>query len=79
MVYEDQKDEIWANNFESIHNEIKSHWNGKPQQPNILDAGCNMGIFVNGMNDRGFTDIVGYDINRMSINRGKEVFEDVAD
>ena len=79
MVYEDQKDEIWANNFESIHNEIKSHWNGNPQQPNILDIGCNMGIFVNGMNDRGFTDITGYDINRMSINRGKEVFEDVAD
>ena len=79
MVYEDQKDELWKNNFESIHNEIKSQWNGNPQQPNILDVGCNMGIFVNGMNDKGFTDITGYDINRMSVDRGKEVFKDVAD
>ena len=79
MVYEDQKDDIWNNNFESIHNDIKTEWNGNPALPKILDVGCNMGIFVNGMNDKGFSEVVGYDINRMSIDRGKEVFEDVAD
>ena len=79
MVYEEQKDEIWKNNFESIHDEIKTQWNGNPEQPNILDLGCNMGIFVNGMNDKGFTDITGYDINRMSVDRGKEVYKNVAD
>ena len=78
-VYEEQKDDVWKNNFEAIYTDIKTSWNGNPEQPKILDAGCNMGIFVNGMVNNGFSDIIGYDINRLSVEKGKEVYDSIAD
>ena len=45
----------------------------------ILDLGCNMGIFINGMYKEGYENVIGYDINRLSILHGKETNKDIAD
>ena len=78
-VYEDHAENIWKNNFSIIHKDIESDWSDINESPSILDVGCNMGIFINGMYKEGYSDVTGYDINRPSINKGQSTYPDISD
>ena len=74
QVYASDKHNIWVNNFTPI---IKDWREQKGIEVKILDVGCNLGILVEGANNEGF-DIRGIDINKHSINAGKEAWPKVA-
>ena len=74
QVYASDKHNIWVNNFTPIIKDWREH---KGTEVKILDVGCNLGILVEGANNEGF-DIRGIDINKHSINAGKEAWPKVA-
>lgn len=77
QIYDQDKDNVWENNFKPVMETIKE--DGLNGDSKILDLGCNMGIFINGMYKEGYKNITGYDINRLSILHGKETNKDIAD
>ena len=74
QVYANDKHNIWVNNFTPI---IKDWREQKGSEVKILDVGCNLGILVEGASNEGY-DIRGIDINKHSINAGKEAWPKVA-
>ena len=74
QVYANDKHNIWVNNFTPI---VKDWREQKGAEVKILDVGCNLGILVEGANNEGY-DIRGIDINKHSINAGKEAWPKVA-
>ena len=74
QVYANDKHNIWVNNFTPI---VKDWREQKGIEVKVLDVGCNLGILVEGANNEGF-DIRGIDVNKHSINAGKEAWPKVA-
>ena len=74
QVYANDKHNIWVNNFTPI---IKDWREQKGSEVKILDVGCNLGILVEGASNEGY-DIRGIDINKHSINAGKQAWPKVA-
>ena len=76
-LYNQQKETIWKTNFAPLFKDLVD--NNITSSAKVLDVGCNMGIFVDGMIKNGYTDVTGFDLNRLSIETGKEEFEDIKD
>ena len=68
---------MWKNNFDPVYREIEN--DGFDENANILDVGCNMGIFIQGMDNNGYKNIKGYDINRLSVENGKDKYKNIAE
>ena len=76
-LYNEQKENIWKTNFSPIFKDMVE--NNNPTDCKILDVGCNMGIFIDGMIKNGFSNVSGFDVNRLSVETGKREFEDMQD
>ena len=37
-----------------------------------------MGIFINGLDSNGYKNVKGYDINRFSVENGKDKYKNIA-
>ena len=74
QVYAQDKHNIWVNNFTPM---VQDWREKKGDGIKVLDVGCNLGILVEGANNEGF-DVRGVDINRLSIETGKETWPKVA-
>jgi len=77
QIYSEETSNLWKNNFEPVFKQIKE--DGFDKDANILDAGCNMGIFINGMVSNGFTNVKGFDINRFSVEKGRDEYKNIAE
>ena len=75
QLYDAEKESVWRNNFKPVADYIEIN---NLQDRNILDVGCNMGIFVEHIAAKG-ADVVGIDLNKLSITRGKNTFNNVED
>tara|TARA_Y100001972_G_scaffold43971_1_gene54143 strand:- start:246 stop:2669 length:2424 start_codon:yes stop_codon:yes gene_type:complete len=77
QIYTEEASNLWKNNFEPVFKQIKE--DGFDKDASILDVGCNMGIFINGLDSNGYKNVKGYDINRFSVENGKDKYKNIAD
>lgn len=73
--YLQNKEHHIDNNLIYIIDDIENNYKNKDLR--ILDVGCNTGLLIDNLYDRGYTNAFGCDINRMMIEEGKSNFSNL--
>lgn len=73
--YSYRKDEIYKKYSVPFIEEVKKHI--EPKDHSLLDIGCSVGLVVKAATEVGF-DAYGIDINKKSIEKGKELFTEIS-